>query len=458
MDRRRFLNLFSLLPFSGLLSSCAWASTFERKRKIIVVGAGMAGLSAADQLLRAGYDVRLLEAAPRAGGKVRGGLVGDRAYDVGGQGFSARMHRVRALGRRFGLTEIALPEQVPFFARGTRVMTGDAVEKILAERESLYERATHLYPDLANPLRRAELQRTSVAEWARRQGLSEDAALSFRSFFEADWCEAPERVSMLHFLEASRADEGDTGDMDFRFREGLFRLAEGLSAQLRPVLMLGTPVRAIEMNARGVRVTAVTGATGAAAMTEAIFEADAAVLAIPLPVLKRLPMTGPGLDPLREALEPFEGAAVRKVLITYAKPFWKDHATQGEFSDPSGLSTLDNSDEAAGAYSIAAFVGGTATRAPLGRAEILSRLARVLGPEALSPLAYIDTPWTGAEFAPGGYASNRRPSAGGGAPLPTAIGRLFLAGSETADVRPTYIEGALASAERAVREIRAARI
>lgn len=54
--------------FLALLPLCIVAE--EVKPKIVVIGAGAAGLTATDRLLEYGYDVTLLEASDRIGGRV----------------------------------------------------------------------------------------------------------------------------------------------------------------------------------------------------------------------------------------------------------------------------------------------------------------------------------------------------------------------------------------------------
>jgi monoamine oxidase len=74
MDRREMLKAggTALVGFAGMAPQLsAAAQTRGTKQKIIVMGAGIAGLSCAYELTRRGHDVTVLEATGRAGGHVR---------------------------------------------------------------------------------------------------------------------------------------------------------------------------------------------------------------------------------------------------------------------------------------------------------------------------------------------------------------------------------------------------
>src|ERR671938_180405 len=77
MKRREFLRLGGVAEASlattrleGAVSVLAQKRTRRRPKRVVVLGAGLAGLSAAYQLTRAGHDVTILEARTRAGGRV----------------------------------------------------------------------------------------------------------------------------------------------------------------------------------------------------------------------------------------------------------------------------------------------------------------------------------------------------------------------------------------------------
>src|SRR5262249_41058352 len=148
-------------------------------------------------------------------------------------------------------------------------------------------------------------------------------------------------------------------------------------------LQTDCPVEAIRCTSTGVSALA-AGKT---------WNADYAILALPLPQLNRVKISGVDDSRLRGSLASHRGAAVRKVIVVYDKAFGKDVPREGAISTPSGIWMLDNSDMEKELFSLVLFLGGPAAREPIGKAEMLSRIATVAGPEALNPVAYRDHGW-----------------------------------------------------------------
>ena len=446
ISRREFtLSLLAAMS-TNFLAKPLWAAAQKKRpkpgKKVLIVGAGMSGLYAADLLLSRGFEVQILESGSRAGGRVLGLSVGDNKFDFGGQAFNADMTRVKALGKRFGLHAITKPEQDSFFLQGDKLISGDEFSSLWEENEALEKKAGPLGSLLQNPTERKRLVSESVWSWAKPQ-LSEVGADFFRTSFSSEYCEAPENVSLLHFIEVSRTFQSDGDEMKNRFREGMFSIAENLYQIVKKQTELGCAVQKIECSPTG--VVAVAGGRR--------WAADYVLLTLSPPLLRQLSISGIDDSALKAAISSYQGAAVYKMIAVYSENFWKSLPSEGYFLPPLGLSLMDNSDVKKGVYSLLAHLGGPMARKDISQEEVLTKIATVLGPQALHPVSSLMFPWLPDNEFPGGYGPTQKPSTNGGQVLPLHLGRIFLAGSVTSDKFSGYVEGALASAERAVQAI-----
>ena len=456
LNRRSFLTSAAAAAGLSLIPNAAFSIDLKKKpspppkgRKVLIVGAGISGLYAADLLIQAGFDVQILEASNRYGGKILGDKMslpnGITTFDVGAQSFSQDMKRVKALGQRFGLGAFHKPPQEPFYLDEKSLQTGAQFKTLKESLSRLEEKAIALGEDLADLDTRKEYAAQSVLDWVKKNAPSELETF-FSTRFCSEWCDSPENVSLLHYVEVSNAYNGDIGEMDFRYREGMIGVVEGLAHNLKSKIHLNSPVDHIDygkkftVSAKGRKWTA-----------------DFVVLALPLPHLSRLNVSGlAGFADLQKIASSYRGGGVQKVVIGYDKPFWRGNPCDGDYALPKGMAVMDNSDDAKGHYSIVAFLGGPSSKLKTSEREILEKLSIVLGPQTLKPAGLITHTWLDSQYLPGGYASNRLPGKDNFENLPLQVGRLFVAGSETSSEYPSYVEGALASGERAAKAISAA--
>jgi monoamine oxidase len=192
------------------------------------------------------------------------------------------------------------------------------------------------------------------------------------------------------------------------------------------------------------------------------WRAQHVVVAVPPPLARQIRST-PRL-PVAQAqlLERARMGKIFKSISVYPEALWRARGLSGGLLADWGpvAVTLDASPPGGSPGVLVALTGGRRAERLAGlspatrRAVIQDRLRTLFGPQAAQPVAYHDYAWANDPWAQGGYAARFPPGAlsRSGASLRASVGRVHWAGSETADVWRSYMEGALQSAERAAAE------
>jgi monoamine oxidase len=271
--------------------------------RIIVIGAGAAGLIAARELGRAGRQVTILEARDRCGGRIHPLPLADFGYPAeGGAEFvHGEAPVTHALLREAGLSLLPL--------QGTTWTMEDgqfAPEDSEDPHEAELHKALH---GLKDDLTVAQFLRRRFAAPEYR-GLRHSILQMVEGYDAAD----PERASTL----ALRDEWMDGGDhAQARIVGGYGGLVEYLAAECRKhgvAIHLGSAVSAIEStNGRAV-VRCASGDT---------HEGDAVILTVPLPLLKQIVL--PAAERERAAAAAGIGFGnVIKILLRFETAWWLD--------------------------------------------------------------------------------------------------------------------------------------
>jgi monoamine oxidase len=445
---------------------------------VVIVGAGLAGLSAARALTRAGADVVVLEARDRVGGRTLNEPVGpapDQVVELGAQWVGPTQRRVLDLARDLGVPTFPThgTGENLFEHRGTvrryrgtiprlnPVALAD-VAQAMARLNRLARRVDPESPWDTPGARR--LDAMTFATWLRRNVPTAAGRQLLTIALEGVWAIDPADPSLLHVLfyirsagslEALLDTEG--GAQQDRFVGGSQLLALRLAEQLGDRVVLGAPVRAVAYDAGGVTVRA-DGREGV--------RARRAVIAVPPPLAGRIAYA-PGLGEQRDGLtQRMAMGSVVKFHAVYDEPFWRARGLSGQGSSTTGpvKVVFDNSPPGGSPGVLLGFFEGRearlAARMPLEerRAAALGVLTRLFGPRAASPEHYVDRAWALEEHSGGCYGGYLPP--GGwtdyGPALRRPAGPLHWAGAETATVWNGYMDGAVSSGDRAAAEVLAA--
>jgi monoamine oxidase len=431
--------------------------------KVLIAGAGLAGLTAAADLAAAGAEVTVFEARDRVGGRTHGIEVAPgRWVDAGAAYLGDRHTALHELIDRLGLKTTPTT-----MAGDSRFLLGEGGQTrhgrfpplsavALGEMFDLLGELTAAV-DPAAPWRTpdaARLDALTAADWAREHLRHPDARLFFPLFLGEMMAADPAGVSMLHvafYLSSGggtrylNAFEG--GAQQDRVDGGAHQLCEQLAAGLD--VRLGTEVLGVVTDDHGVTVHTGHGE----------HRGDAVVVALPPLLADRLDI--PGLPHRRAGDGTARGCTV-KVNLVYPQPVWRDHGLSGWSVNAEGplLSTVDDSPAAGGAGVLTGFVTGAeahrygALDAASQRAAAVAQAGRIF-PMLPAPVAVHVTDWTSEPYSTGCYAALFGPGDWQrlGPHLTTPHGRVHWAGTETSTEFFGLMEGAIRSGHRAATEL-----
>lgn len=449
-------------------SSRTAAGTERRDVDVVVVGAGFAGLCAADRLLERGLEVVVVEGRDRVGGRARTGEVAGVRVDLGATWLGPAHTAVRGLASRFGCELVAQHEAgANVLSLGGRRQTFSGtvppVSPIVALdmgriQWQLGRMATAVrLHEMWTQAEAAEWDSVTFGAWLRRQRVHRHTRSMMEIVTKVQWGCLPDDVSLLHVLRYIRAAGGlDTmldvrgGNQQDRLATTTHELAARLAASLGDRVVLGAPVRRVEHGDQSV----VVHADG--------LEVHARAAVLTVSPTHRASMTyDPPLPEVHRAMSrSWRLGALSKAFVAFERPTWRERGLSGESLSDSGpvFITFDVSPSADGPGIVMAFCDPRHFDhlAPHERRrQVTAQVAGLLDVPAASAVDYTDVSWGSDDFAPGG--PNPAVPAGAwqayGPVLREPVGSLFWAGSDVSDQAVGTIDGAVRSGWRAAEEV-----
>lgn len=460
---RREMIQRSLAAAGGLLISdrLAFALPQGRAGRIVVIGAGFSGLAAAYELTRAGYDVTVVEARNRVGGRVISfsDIVPGKTVEGGGELIGSNHPAWVGYAKQFKLDFLDVSEEdleFPIVLNGKR-LTSEESEALWEEMEKafagVYTDAGRVDADRPWTAQNAEaLDRRTLASWIDGIDASPLCRSALHTMMTADngvvtdW---QSYLGNLAMVKGGGLEKYWTESEVYRCRGGNQQLATRFVAAIGAAKVLTrTPVRSIDVTEQGVRVALASGRT---------LEADRVILTAPPTTWNRIAID-PALPP---ALAPQMGTNV-KFLIGLNGPFWRRAELAPDLlSDGPANMTWHGTDGQRGAgEAMVAFSGGPSAEIcrDWGARRVenyltdLGKVYKGIRASYSGRARFMDWPgdaWSKASYsfpAPGQVTTQ-------GPALYEGIGRLHFAGEYSSYAFMGFMEGALHSGAAVAKRI-----
>ncbi|WP_374975366.1 flavin monoamine oxidase family protein [Microbacterium trichothecenolyticum] len=435
----------------------------ELTRDVVIVGAGAAGTTAANELKKAGLSVVVLEARDRVGGRLWTDVVDGAMLEIGGQWVSPDQDALKETLAELGL------ETYSRYREGDSVYIGKDGEltrftgeifPVAPETEKEIVRLIEVLDGLVaqiDPDRpwehpdAEELDRVSFEAWLEAQTDDQEARDNIALFIAGAMLTKPAYAfSALQALlmAASAGSFSHLVDADFILDErvvgGLQQVPLLLAERLGDDVILGQPVTEVHRSEDGVRVVTDNGLEVRARF----------VILAHAPILYPWIEFAPPLPRLKQQMhQHISMGFVIKVHAVYDRPFWREQGLSGTAFSPYEISheAYDNTNHGDERGTLVGFVSDRnaddlfRVSAEERKERILESLSHYYGPEAKTPLVYFESDWGAEEWTRGAYAASF--DLGGlaryGADLRTPVGPIHFACSDMAGAGYQHVDGAI---------------
>jgi len=350
MRRRDFLKQTAIaaatLSLSPLRSFAFDPGNLERQgaaKRVIIVGAGLAGLSAAYELTQAGHDVTVLEARTRPGGRVhtlRDPFPEGLHAEAGATRVPDNHHFTLRYAELFGLTlDPFEPADVPsvYYVRGQRIRVtpGQKVDwpyQLTAEERALGlngMRQKYIWSMLG------ELGDVTDPKWPSPEVLHKYDQMNRSDFWRSRGA-SPEAIALMSvggiddrtetwstlFMLRNQAIHQKTTRY-YKIRGGTDLLPKAFASRLSGKIYYGAPVAKTEQNTHGVKATfRQAGAYHSLA-------GDYLICAVPFSVQKNIEVVPAFSVEKQRAIEELPYLSASKIFLQTKTRFWTDEGLSG---------------------------------------------------------------------------------------------------------------------------------
>lgn len=439
-----------------------------------VIGAGYAGLVAAQELKSRGKSVVVLEARDRVGGRVENIDLPDGSYlEMGGQWVGPGFDVMQELIRKYGLETIGVPSPGGKFIVRIR---GEAIEA------STDEDAPELNPfemaDLGQGLLRLRRLarryrddevwrkandawlRQGMRRWAQTNFRTKSACARFEEVYTSAFLDLSDETTLLEGLgrvltgpdlESMLATDGKL--MQERVKGGAWQLARVLADELGDSVRLGCAVVGVRYDESQATVVLSSGEEVAA---RTVINTMPPRLAAALDYDPPLPQWR--IDE-NDKMSP---GNIIKAYLLFEQPFWRERGLSGQSSADEGAVrvTFDTTlADATQGHMMGFFAGGEAQslakRTPQIRQRAFLESLRAAFGEVPKPVGYAERLWAAEPYSKGCHGAHFSPGIWSvvGPTLAEPVGPLYWAGAEYATKFNGYMEGAIRSGQATAAQV-----
>jgi monoamine oxidase len=395
--RRELIAGGAGLAVAAALGGRARAANAATAPRIVVVGAGLAGLNCAYQLKRAGYNAQVHDAADRVGGRcwtIRGAFAGGQIAEHGGELIDQNHTAIRQLAQQLGLgldnlhrAEVNGTEPVYFFD-GQPYSFAEATDDLKEIWQQIHSDVSAAsYPTLYNlsTERGRELDRMSIRDWiaayvpggtASKLGQLLDVAYNIEYGAESS---VQSSLNMLYLLGYSGQGQlrifGPSNEK-YHVRGGNDQITDRLAAALPGQVTLGSELIAINRGTDGSYQLSFRQGT-----TTKSVAADRVVLTLPFSILRSVNFSKAGFSSRKQtAIRELGMGTNSKLHAQFSSRHWESLGANGDtFADTGYQSTWDVTRAQSGTPGILVDYTGGTIGASFGSGTPESRAQQFLG-------------------------------------------------------------------------------
>ncbi len=345
LSRRTFIkntglttSMFSLYPF--LTPSTFNNSTDERR--IIVIGAGLAGLSCAYELDKAGYNVLLIEASSSPGGRIstHRTTFSDNLYsEMGAEYVDSSDTYIHKYCKMFGLNILPAKQYDGVYVKGQRL----SIEGLKSGKETLPYKGTHKGKLFGQEVKYIQkwidlvkqkgvgspevqaLDMRSVEDILKEGGATNDIIDLYTYANATEETTLPSKMSALQMvLSNTRTSSFSENTVEGRIFGGNDQLPKMFAKKLDTKILYNRPLQSLDYDSNGVTVTVNEN------QKPVQISAKKCVLAIPTTILKNININ-PGFSPEKmKCIKDQQYGHAMKIAMQYTERFWGNKKSIGQ--------------------------------------------------------------------------------------------------------------------------------